>query len=354
MNESETLGNESCVIRCWRFLSVLPAMFSSPYAFTHASREFVKLIYRQGWQGIHTFRQGMEARRNNERSRRLASCDADQPGYLIYAPPYTSNSAGIKCLYLLCHEMNVRGFPSFVVNSYQTAPQWIAPLIGWTEARRLARQGYVAVYPETVVGNPLRARVVARWVLNRPGWLGGRDVYDDTEIVFNYSNLYQPYIRNRIAGKLHMPVIDESIFFCNDGEPLTRTLECFYVGKSTWKEGVVNRTKAFEITRRTPPRNQLGNLFRSARLFYCFDNSTALIHEALLCGCPVMIIPDGTQKKDDLASAEMGFEGIAWGPEELPLIKMNVPKIRQRYEQIKQDFLGQLDQFIALTHPKAA
>ena len=354
MNESETLDNETHAIPCRRFLSILPGMFSSPYAFTHASREFVKLIYRQGWQGIHTFRQGMETRRNNERSRRLASRDGDQPGYLIHAPPYMSNSAGIWCLYRLCHELNVRGFPSFVVNSYQTAPQWTAPLIGWTEARRLARQGYAAVYPETVVGNPLRARIVARWVLNRPGWLGGRDVYDDTEIVFNYSNLYQSYIHNRIAGKLHMPTIDESIFFCHDDNPSSRTLECFYVGKSTWKDGFVERNKAFEITRRTPPKNQLGNLFRTASLLYCFDNSTVLIHEALLCGCPVMIIPDGTQKKDDLARVEMGMEGIAWGPEELPLIKMDVPKIRQRYEQIKRDYLGQLDQFIALTRPKAA
>jgi hypothetical protein len=282
-------------------------------------------------------------------ARRRAVREAGRPGYLIYAPPYTANSAGIWCLYHLCHELNGRGFPSFMVNSYRTAHQCVAPLIGWSEARRLVRRGYTAVYPEVVVGNPLRARSVARWVLNRPGLLGGRRGYDASELVFNYSEVYKAYIRGPIAGMLHMPTIDQSLFFCDDEDLAHRSLECFYVGKSAWKEGVVERSKAFEITRLAPSKSELGKLFRASRVLYCFDNSTILVFEALMCGCPVVIIPDGTQTKADYANLELGMDGIAWGPEELGQVRTNVPRLRGRYEAIKDEFQVQLTQFIAIT-----
>ena len=198
-------------------------------------------------------------------------------------------------------------------------------------------------------GNPLRARFVARWVLNRPGWLGGDEVFDQSEQIFCYSNVFAPYVRNRIVGKLYMPTIDEQLFYCDDWELSKRSLECFYIGKSQWKEGIVDRSKVFEITRETPPKKELGKLFRNSRVLYCFDNSTILAYEAIMCGCPVVIIPDGTQTREDYENLELGMDGIAWGLEELDRAKVDIPGLRQRYEQVKREYTEQLERFIEIT-----
>lgn len=270
-------------------------------------------------------------------------------GYVIFTCSYTPNSAGISCLYRLCDELNRRGYPSFMTGGKETASHLQAPLLDTAVAEEICAQGYTAIYPETIPGNPLQAPSVIRWVLNRPGLLGGDEVYPESERVFYYSDVFRPYIKNRVIGKLYMPTIDESLFYCDDPDLSNRSLECFYIGKSQWQDGIVDRTRAFEITRDTPRKQELGKLFRASRVLYCFDNSTILTYEALLCGCPVVIVPDGTQTKQDYERLELGIEGIAWGPAELTDERAPVERLRARYDALKRAYHGQLQKLIDTT-----
>lgn len=278
-------------------------------------------------------------------------------GFVIVAPPFVANSAGVGCLYRLCHELRALGFQAVmavVADGGQTAPGLDAPIIDLSLARVLCDRGFTAIYPETVTGNPLAAASVIRWVLNRPGLLGGDAVYSDDEHVFYYSEVFRPYVQNRIAGKLYLPTIDESIFYADENVSSRRGLECFYVGKSVWRDGVINGDKMFEITREFPAKAQLGKLFRAARVLYCFDNSTILTYEALLCGCPVVVIPDGTQSRRDYENLELGMDGIAWGIEEYRGEPVDVPGLRARYAQVKSDFRQQLLQLVRVSGQRAA
>lgn len=271
-----------------------------------------------------------------------SSGQRDKSGFVIFAPSYVTNSAGVGCLYRLCHELRMLGFKAFMTGGQQTACHLHAPLINLAEASDLCKHGYTAIYPEIISGNPLAAESVIRWVLNRPGLLAGDAVYSESEHVFYYSEVYRPYIQNRIAGKLCMPVFDETIFFSDDATSAYRSLECFYVGKSVWQDGVIDRDRAMEITREFPVKAQLGKLFRAARVLYCFDNSTALVYEALLCGCAVVIIPDGTLSRHDYDQLETGTDGIAWGVQEYRDEPVDVPALRARYADMKRDFHRQL------------
>jgi glycosyltransferase involved in cell wall biosynthesis len=272
-----------------------------------------------------------------------------QCGFVIFAPSFVSNSAGIGCLYRLCHELRKLGFQAFMTGGQQTARHLDAPLINVVEARALCERGFTAIYPETVSGNPVAAESVIRWVLNRPGLLAGDAVYSESEHVFYYSEVFRPYIQNRVAGKLYMPTIDEEIFYSDGSAPAQRSLECFYVGKSVWREGVIDRDRAIEITREFPAKAELGKLFRAARVLYCFDNSTILVYEALLCGCPVVIIPDGTQSWRDYGKLELGTDGIAWGVQEYSGEPVDVPALRARYADVKRDFHRQLHHMIRVS-----
>jgi hypothetical protein len=273
-------------------------------------------------------------------------------GYIIVAPGYSQRSAGKQCLYLLCDRLNRLGYPSYITGSETTAAHLDAPLLRWEDAREAMRGGrFVAVYPEIVSGNPLGARKVARWVMNRPGALGGDARYDPAEQVFYYSDALRPHIADAVAGKLQLPVLDDTLFYPGALPPEQRTLDCFYVGKSSWKDGYFDRKEAVEITRSSPERSELGKLFRAARCLYTFDNLTALVLEALLCDCPVVIIPDGSFDRSLLSSSELGAEGIAWGIEEKGASMPRPDLMRERLAALRLEFERQLQRFIQATAP---
>ena len=66
------------------------------------------------------------------------------------------------------------------------------------------------VYPEVVHGNILDLSVVARWILNKPGHLGGEASYDDNEILFYWDDWM--IVSEIKAEKLQVPIIDQRVF----------------------------------------------------------------------------------------------------------------------------------------------
>lgn len=272
-------------------------------------------------------------------------------GFVVFAPDFQIRSAGIYCLHALGEALRERGFAAYLCGARRGAPGHSCPLVSRSTARALCHRGAAAVYPETVLGNPFGARTVMRWVMNRPGLLGGSESYGSEERVFAYSEVFRPYIRNHLQGVLYMPAIDQSLFF----PPATdwaRTLDCFYVGKSRWREHVLDRAHAFEITRESPPRCELGKILRHSRRLFCFDNSTLLIYEALLCGCEVVVVPDGTHTRADFQKLELGTDGIAWGVDECGTGRVDVDGLQHRIAAAQRAFPLQLEAFLAASEQR--
>ncbi len=270
-------------------------------------------------------------------------------GYIIYALNYSRQSAGLYCLYKLCHDLNAAGFKSFMTWTNYSPSDLNAPVISIRHAKRLAKQGYIVVYPEIVSGNPLKAKKVARWVLNKPGALGGDLHFCDQELIFIYADIFGAGITNTISGKLFLPTIDESIFYDDERSLCERSLECYYLGKASWKDGYVKPATAFEVTRTSPKRTELGKLFRASRVLYCFDNTTVLVYEAIMCGCPVVLIPDGTQTLIDYQNSELGMEGISWGITPGRAVKTDTQAFKVNYARVKKEYFEQLSLFVKKT-----
>lgn len=264
------------------------------------------------------------------------------PDYIVSAPDFVGNSAGIACLYQLAYDLKKMGFETAMTGTQKGHHKFTLPLLSSEEASRFAKQGSWVIYPEIVNGNPLGAKNVLRWVLNRPGLLGGQTVYDSSEHIFVYSDVFAPYVNNTIRGKLYMPTLDRTLFFPPEEPNQPRGMTCYYVGKSTYKPGHLDPLQAFEITRNTPPRSELGKLFRASKVLYCFDNSTALIYEALLCGCQVIIIPDGTQTWEDYKTLELGVEGISWGKTDGLASEFTPTALQERLNKWQREYTEQL------------
>ena len=95
--------------------------------------------------------------------------------YLIYTPSYNPQSGGIIVLHKLCHMLNNLGAHAFLfhdkidnVNYFNTNPEYLTPIADLS----ILNQDPIVIYPEIVIGNPLNAKHVVRWLLNRPGVIG--------------------------------------------------------------------------------------------------------------------------------------------------------------------------------------
>ncbi|MEI7429016.1 MAG: glycosyltransferase family 1 protein, partial [Betaproteobacteria bacterium] len=99
--------------------------------------------------------------------------------YYILAPDFRHSSAGIRNLHYLCHVLNELGYEAYIAGAKTTSIHLRTPLLDIRTAEQHFCSGKtpIAVYPEIISGNPINTPVVARWLLNIPGHLGGDTLF---------------------------------------------------------------------------------------------------------------------------------------------------------------------------------
>ena len=203
--------------------------------------------------------------------------------YIVWSYDYSHASAGPKALHRLCHELNAAGQEAYIGNGWVTNPEWNTPR--WDGPT----DDVIAVYPEVVSGNPWNAPHVARWALNEPGRWGGDKVYPVSEMVFTWDRKYLEGV-----PLLQTPTVDLGIYF---DVHATRAGALYFVGKGQ-RDRLRIDGAATEITlaMRQDPRVLAAALNR-AEILYSLDEHTGMTQLALLCGCPVVIVPTGQRLK---------------------------------------------------------
>lgn len=143
--------------------------------------------------------------RENQRTSKV-KIENEKP--IKYLPPVTKSilycysslyftSAGIRCLHLLCHHINLHNVPAYIIligeeNNHKentTEPDYLTPILTQRSARYHFEKGMtpITVYPEIVAGNPYASPCTVRYILNFPGLLGGDEQYNAEELCFSYS-----------------------------------------------------------------------------------------------------------------------------------------------------------------------
>lgn len=274
--------------------------------------------------------------------------------FVVFAPNFTISSAGKRCLHELADDLVGRGLCASICGPEIRRPGAKAPPISLPEARR--GYGTVAIYPETVEGNPLRSLRVARWCLNRPG-LGGDERFPETDRVFWHTDAIEPFILGgRKVGKLHLPTLDSHIFY-PPPPGSTREGLAFYKGKHLDADPheVPGVSDGLEITRSWPSHEELGPIFRRVRALVTFDDFTALTDEARACDCPVVISKRGPLALMDdervLDCRDLGRSGVGWwlpGEHiETSIVRAGVPReVSRRLETVRMEYQEQLTQLI--------
>jgi hypothetical protein len=227
--------------------------------------------------------------------------------FYVYAPLYQKNSNGIRVVYslselireqgysskVICYEGNRRDYDLLLPTRYKQ--HTIAIDDDFNGDFPLGNEDIV-IYPETISGNPLKAKNVVRYLLNRPMYLTGRPIqYQDNDYLVAYSlridsNMPQLFILND----------DRDYFYPTDFHG-KESLVCIYYGKVTDPvirdpelKALINTFKdKITITREFPKtRIELGDLLRRSRLLVSLDPISNITYEATLCGTPALIVND--------------------------------------------------------------
>ena len=257
---------------------------------------------------------------------------AANPFYIV-APPFSRNSAGTVCLYILCDQLNRLGYPAYIVLypyrkrlNYKTkvedldfynlrCPIISDDIISYYDQKCLTP---VVIYPE-ILDNPYGAKFYGRYILNTPGLLAPMFKGQENFRFFYSRQLLSKYWEGNTQLKsdptLFLPTCDLSYWF--PSKVGVRCGTCFYAkkaislgafDKSLLPEGSVEILSAPKMS-----RDEVRNIFRSYSMFYCYED-TALAIEARLCGCPVTWVPNSHFSGHALAEEEVGFCGARiWG-----------------------------------------
>lgn len=213
--------------------------------------------------------------------------------YYIASPAFRQTSGGVRALHYFCHALNESGYEAYIATEPGgTSPHLRTPELTQDIVKRHKSSGCVpiGVYPEVAHGNILGLSVIARWILNKPGHLGGGTSYEKGEILFYWDEWMID--SSIVADKLNIPIIDRRIF--NDrGAPAKRKGYCYYANKY-FKRGQSigpalsgNGTSLCLDIPRSP--QEIANILRASEAFYCYEPSS-LVLEALACGCPVGLV----------------------------------------------------------------
>ncbi|MFJ4145760.1 hypothetical protein [Pseudomonas sp. NPDC089734] len=243
--------------------------------------------------------------------------------YYIVTARYVRTSAGIKALHFLCHALNRMGEQAFLImNPYfppslSTHPTLNTPLLNKRIMDYHRAEGLtpITIYPESIKGDPMQAPFIVRYILNYAGLLGGDEQFPDTEYCISYSEAIAATVPES-KQTIFIPASDPN-FFVPPALGTKRQGACFYAGKYKNYHG----GKTFAVTdglveivrdregEQTP--EQIRDLFQQCERFYCYENS-ALAIEAMLCGCPVVFLPN-EYFTDLIGKAEHEEKGYAWG-----------------------------------------
>lgn len=263
--------------------------------------------------------------------------------FVIHVPSWNEMSGGDNVLWNLGRTLTEKGHDAKMwVESTNHSANFI-----FTQYTNQIGYGddTVVIYPELILGNPLQAKRIVRWVLYGSHMY---DRYDPNEIIYYFAPFCQNHIPKKILRIFYIPP--------NMDTTMPRTNEsCFAL-----KKGARNSWARAQFYASSPQGINIESLcnhshvietFKTTKYFHCHDPATFLVIMALMCGCIVIQYPyiEGQTREQWEHSACYGvgkIKGLAYGLEELPYAESTIGEASEQWKNYMDSSESTVDQFI--------
>jgi len=238
--------------------------------------------------------------------------------------------------------------PVFNTNkhSLKTNPSFNTPCLDIRSAHEIAENDeYVVIYPEVVMGNPLKAKNVVRWLLHTPGFHTNQTNYGPNELYFRFS-VETPYFSHpgsttseQFLTVVHFP----TEIYNMDGVSQERKGSAYCIRKGAGKEIVHDLSDSICIDGKS--HEEIAEIFKRVKTFYCYDTRTAYYYFASLCGCETIVIPDEGVSEEEWLPHPASRVGIRYGIDSPKNYSQSTP------EDVR-NFLGQEENYASIRAKK--
>ncbi len=257
--------------------------------------------------------------------------------FIIYSGGFDENSGGSIVLHRLCDLLNRVGQEAYMWPVFKRLPGKGQPIQNAFKAIKFRHRinngrfsvfpGFetplaelkdledaIAVYPEIVDGNPLRAKHVVRWLLHKPGFHTGRVNFGPDDRFFFFQHAFNDRELNTDEDNLLKTVfirddIYQQTYF---GE---RQGTCHILRKGQGRPLVHDASQSLLVDGMS--HQQMAEVFNRSQVCISYDLYTMYSYYAALCGCTSIVVPEPGMSKEQWYPDEGDRYGIAYGWDDL-------------------------------------
>jgi hypothetical protein len=307
--------------------------------------------------------------------------------FIIFAGSYSEDSGGTVVLHHLCHLLNEIGYEAYLYPAFKTTfihqEKWLKPLLSILYASFKSRylrsfktlhdnntpvfidknyqnisDEYVVIYAEGVAGNPLNAKNVVRWLLQKPGYNYKGTFFGNSELVFSYNPVYLDNFNlpfSKLAkNRLFTPLVNLKYYTEAAGLKHNQRNGVAYCIRKGRGKKFVHNDDAILIDNLS--HAETAEIFRSVKTFISYDSMTAYSEFASICGADSIVIPDADVAIDDWLPENLrygisyGFNNVDWARETRPLLISRINKDISKNYQIIQAFVNETNEYFTYKH----
>ncbi len=224
---------------------------------------------------------------------------------LFYSNYYVSYSYGIQIEYEFINILQRVGYEAYnlvfdqILLSKEIPEKYKKQIVINLDNSFEIKDDDICIYTDVISGNPLHAKRVVRFLLNRPYNLTGEGIdYGPSDYIMAYSGLVSKtlqkcfILRDEVAlfNQLRCNQHDKSKVVLYFGKVDIKNIQnCYQIIKP-----IINQFTKVEIITREVPKTRIKTLsvLSDASLLISFDPLTNLNYEATLLGVPVYMVKD--------------------------------------------------------------
>ena len=239
--------------------------------------------------------------------------------FTVVTPSYRRNSGGVWILHFLCSQLNALGHKATVYIYTNDQITNFGNEIGHDPDA-------IVIYPEVVTNNPLNAKKVVRYLLNKEAAIDGKPIeWGKNDFPLSYSKLYKD------CDTLFYPIADTDIVNKNE----LRQYNSYYVGKGSKYAICPPLPGCQEITTSTPREEYIAILNKS-KIMFTYDTLTSTNLDAALCGAIHYFLLEPAKNLKDAELGKYWIESL--DPQEIAQAKETIKTLKPRILQMRQDF----------------